>query len=150
MYLCIIGNYTRWKSSIKRVTTLPVADCGTDHNLLIADIKVKLKRIKRSMQTQIYDVEKIGLDYSVKIKNRFNALQTEDRTPEELWIDIQTILIETANKKVPKVKRKKVSKWLSEEALKIAKERKDMRSKGKYEEYRKLNAAFQKKARQDK
>ena len=51
---------------------------------------------------------------------------------------------------MPRVKRKKVSKWLSEEALKIAKERKDMRSKGKYEEYRNLNAAFQKKARQDK
>ena len=63
---------------------------------------------------------------------------------------IYTFQIETANKKVPKVKRKKVSKWLSEEALKIAKERKDIRSKGKYEEYRKLNAAFQKKARQDK
>ena len=102
------------------------------------------------MQTQIYDVEKIGLDYSIEIKNRFNTLQTEDRTPEELWNDIRTILIETANKKVPKVKRKKVSKWLSEEALKIAKERKDMRSKGKYEEYRKLNAIFLKKARQDK
>ena len=141
---------SRWKSSIKRVTTLPGADCGTDHNLLIAHIKVKLKRIKRSMQTQIYDVEKIGLDYSVEIKNMFNALQIEDRTPEELWNDIRTILIETANKKVPKVKRKKVSKWLSEEALQIAKERKDMRSKGKYEEYRKLNAAFQKKVRQDK
>ena len=83
------------------------------------------------MQTQIYDVEKIGLDYS-------------------LWIDIRTILIEAANKKVPKVKRKKVSEWLSEEALKIAKERKDIRSKGKYEEYRKLNAAFQKKVRQGK
>ena len=141
---------SRWKSSIKRVTTLPGADCGTDHNLPLSDIKVKLKRIKRSMQAQIYDVEKIGLDYSVEIKNRFNALQTEDRTPDELWIDIRTILIETANKKVPKVKRKKVSKWISEEALKFAKERKDMRSKGKYEEYRKLNAAFQKKARQDK
>ena len=102
------------------------------------------------MQTQIYDVEKIGLDYSVDIKNRFNALQTEDRILEELWNDIRTILIEKANKKVTKVKRKKVSKWLSEEALKIAKERKDMRSKGKYEEYRKLNAAFQKKARQNK
>ena len=61
---------SRWKSSIKRVTTLPGADCGTDDNLLIADIKVKLKRIKRSMQTQIYDVEKIGLDYSVEIKKQ--------------------------------------------------------------------------------
>ena len=99
------------------------------------------------MQTQIYDVEKIGLDYSVEIKNRFNALQTEDRTPEELWNDIRTILIGI---KGPESQKEESPKWLSEEDLKIAKERKDMRSKGKYEEYRKLNAAFQKKARQDK
>ncbi|KAI0224649.1 Craniofacial development protein 2, partial [Lamellibrachia satsuma] len=39
---------TRWRSSVRRVTTLPGADCGTDHNLLIADIKIKLKRIKRT------------------------------------------------------------------------------------------------------
>ena len=136
---------SRWKSSIKRVTIIPEADCGTDHNLLIADIKVKLKR---SMQTQIYDVEKIGLDYSVEIKNRFKALQTEERTPEELWNDIRTILIETANKKVPKVKRKKVSKWLSEEALKIAKERKDMRSKANMKNIESITQHFRRK--QDK
>ena len=52
---------TRWRSSVRRVTTLPGADCGTDHNLLIADIKIKLKRIKRAKQTPKYDVENIGL-----------------------------------------------------------------------------------------
>ena len=58
---------TRWNSSIQRVTTLPGADCGTDNNLLIADIEIKLKQIQRSKQTTIYDVEKIGLDYGVEI-----------------------------------------------------------------------------------
>ena len=62
--------------------------------------------------------------------------------PEELWNDIRNILKETAYKKVPKVKIKKVFKWLSEEALRIAQERKKMCSKGKYEKYRNLNAAF--------
>ena len=52
----------RWKISIKRVTTLPGADCGTDHNLLIVDINIKLKRIQRSNQTLIY-IEKIRFDY---------------------------------------------------------------------------------------
>ena len=52
---------TRWKSNIQRITILPGADYGTDHNLLIADIKIKLKRIQRSKQFPIYDVEKIGL-----------------------------------------------------------------------------------------
>ena len=52
---------TRWRNSVRRVTTLPGADCGTDHNLLIADVKIKLKRIKRAKQTLRYDVENIGL-----------------------------------------------------------------------------------------
>ena len=77
---------TIWKSSIKRVTTLPGADCGTDHNLLIADIEMKLKRIQRSKETPIYDVEKIGLDYRVEIKNRFNKLTIKNREPKELWM----------------------------------------------------------------
>ena len=111
---------------------------------------MKLKRIQRSKQITIYDVEKIGLDYGIEITNRFNELTIKYIEPEELWNDIRNILKETAYKKVPKVKRKKVSKWLSEEALKIAQERKEMRRKGKYEEYRKLNATFHKKSRQDK
>ena len=50
------------KSSIKQVTKCSGADCSTDHNLLIADIKIKLKRIQRSKQNLIYYVEKIRLD----------------------------------------------------------------------------------------
>ena len=68
-------------------------------------------------------LKKIGLDYGVDIKTRFNELTINDREPEELWNYIRNILKETAYKKVPKVKRKKVSKWLSEEALQIAQDR---------------------------
>ena len=121
---------TRWRSSVRRVTTLPGADCGTDHNLLIADIKIKLKRIKRAKQTPKYDVENIGLEFAVEVKNRFNGLRLAGREPEELWNDIRDIVKETADKKVPKAKRKKVTKWLSDEAVKIADERRDVRSKG--------------------
>ena len=112
------------------MTTLPGADCGTDHNLLIADVKIKLKRIKRGKQTPKYDVENIGLEFAVDVKNRFNGLQLADREPDELWSDIRDIVKETADKRVPKVKRKKVTKWLYDEAVKIADERRDMRSKG--------------------
>ena len=83
--------------------------------------------------------KKNGIDYGVEIKNRFNELTITHREPEELRNDIRNLLQETAYKKVPKVNRNKVSKLLSEEALKIAQERKEIRSKGKYEEYRKLN-----------
>ena len=141
---------TRWRSSVRRVTTLPGADCGTDHNLLIADVKIKLKRIKRAKQTLRYDVENIGLEFAVEVKNRFNGLQLADREPEELWNDIRDIVKETADKRVPKAKRKKVTKWLSDEAVKIADERREVQNKGDDKEYRRLNAAFQRRARQDK
>ena len=67
---------TRWRSSVRRVTTLPGADRGTDHNLLIADVKIKLKRITRAKQTPTYDVENIGLEFAVEVKNRFNGTST--------------------------------------------------------------------------
>ena len=55
----------RWKSSVLRVCTFPGADCGSDHNLLAADIRLKLKTIKRPPQSQKYDVENIGSEYNL-------------------------------------------------------------------------------------
>ena len=57
-------------------------DYGTDHNLLIADVKIKLKRMKRAKQTPTYDVENIGVELAVDMKNRFNGCQLSDREPE--------------------------------------------------------------------
>ena len=88
------------------------------------------------------------MEFAVEVKNRFNGLQLAGREPEQLWNDIRDIVKETADKRVPKAKRKKVKKWLSDEAVKIADERRDVRSKGDDKEYRRLNAAFQR--RQDK
>ena len=121
---------TRWRSSVRRVTTIPGAVCGTDHNLPIADVKIKLKRIKRAKQTPKYDVDNIGLEFAVEMKNRFNGLQLAVREPEELWRDIRDIVKETTDKRVPKAKRKKITKWLSDKAVKIADERRYVRSKG--------------------
>ena len=57
----------RWKSSVRRVTTLSGGHCGTDHHLLVADVKVKLKRIKEAKQTLRYDVENIVLEFAVEV-----------------------------------------------------------------------------------
>ena len=140
----------RWKSSIKRVTTIPGADCGTDHNLLIAIVKIKLKQTKRNKTTPTYDLENIAMKYTVEVKNRFSILQVDDKNPEDLWIDIRDAVIETAEKWIPKVKKRKVTKWLTEETIKIAEERREAKRKGEIEKYKKLNAEFQKKARYDK
>ena len=90
------------------------------------------------------------MEFAVEVKNMFNGLQLADREPEELWNDIRDIVKETADKRVPKAKRKKVTMWLSDEPVKIADERREVRNKGDDKEYRRLNAAFQRRARQDK
>ena len=73
-----------------------------------------------------------------------------DRLPDELWTEVHDIVQETGSKKIPKKKKGKKAKWLSEEALQIAVKRRDVKSKGEKERYTHLNAEFQRTARRDK
>ena len=92
------------------------ADGGTDRNLIIADVKIDLKRIKRTKLPPKYDDENISDEHTVDVENRFRGLQLKDREPGELWNDIRQIVKDTADKKLSNAKRKKFSKWLSDEA----------------------------------
>ena len=73
-----------------------------------------------------------------------------DRVPEELWTEICNIVQETVIKTIPKKKKCKKAKWLSEKALQIAEERSEVKNKGEKERYIHLNAKFQRIARKDK
>ena len=138
----------RWKSSIKRVKTIPGADYGTDHNLLISSVKITLKQTKRNKTTCIkYDLENIYTKYTVEVKNRFSILQVDGKNSEDLWIDIRDAVIETADKWIQKVKKRKVTHWLTEETIKIVEERREEKGKGEIEKYKKLNTEFQKKSK---
>ena len=70
--------------------------------------------------------------------------------PEELWMEVHDIVYETGNKTIPKKKKCKKAKWLSEEALQIAVKRREAKSKGEKERYKHLNAEFQRIARREK
>ena len=70
--------------------------------------------------------------------------------PDELWIYVHDIVQETGIKTIPKKKKCKKAKWLSEEALQIAVKRREVKSKGEKERYKHLNAEFQRIARRDK
>ena len=70
--------------------------------------------------------------------------------PDELWMEIRDIVQDTGIKTIPKKKKFKKAKWLSEEGLQIAMKRRDVKSKGKKERYTHLNAEFQRIARRDK
>ena len=86
----------------------------------------------------------------MEVRNRFKGLDLIDRVPDELWMEVSDILQETGIKTIPKKKKCKKAKWLSEEALQIAVKRRQVKNKGEKERYKHLNAEFQRIAKRDK
>ena len=84
------------------------------------------------------------------MRNRFKGLDLIDRVPDELWTEVHNIVQETGRKTIPKKKKCKKAKWLSQEALQIAVKRRDVKSKGEKQRYTHLNVEFQRIARRDK
>ena len=79
----------------------------------------------------------------MEVRNRFTGLVLIDRMPVELWAEVYDIVQEAGIKTIPKKKKYKKAKWLSEEALQIAVKRRELKSKGKKERYTHLNTEFQ-------
>ena len=97
------------------------ADCGSDHELLIAKFRLKLKKVGKTTKPFRYDLNEIpNIDYTVQMRNRFKGLDLIDRVPDELWTEVHDIVQETGIKTISKKKKCKKAKWLSEEALQIA------------------------------
>ena len=109
----------RWKNPIQSAKTRPGADCGSDHELLIAKFRHKLQKVGKTSIPFRYDLHQIAYNYTVEVTNRFKGLALIDRVPEELWTEVHDILQEAGIKTIPKKKKCKKAKWLSEEALQI-------------------------------
>ena len=86
----------------------------------------------------------------MEVTNRFKGLDLIDRAPEELWMEVLDTVQEAVIKTIPKKKKCKKAKWLSEEALQIAEKRREAKDKGEKERYTHLNAEFQRIVRRDK
>ena len=112
----------------KELERRPGADCGSDHEFLIAKFRLKLKKVGKTIRPFRYDLNQIPYDYTVEVRNRFKGLDLIDRLPDELWMEVRDIVQETGIKTIPKKKKCKKAKWLSEEALQIAVDRKSTRS----------------------
>ena len=93
----------------------PGADCCSDYQLLVVKFRLKLKKSSRPIR---YDIKQISYDYTVEVMNRFKGLYLVDRVPEELWTEGHNI-VQVVTKTIPKKKKCKKEKWLSEEALQI-------------------------------
>jgi len=94
--------------------------CGSDHELFIAKFRLKLKKVGKTTRPFRYDLNQIPYDYAVGVRNRFKRLDLIDRVPEELWTEVPDIVQKAESKPIPKKKKCKKAKLLSEEALQIA------------------------------
>ena len=133
----------RWRNSTQSAETRPGADCGSDHKLLIAKFRLKLKKVGKTTRPFRYDLNQIPFDYTVEVTNRLKGFNLIDRVPEELWTEVCDIVQEAVIKTIPKKKKCKKAKWLSEEALQIAEKRREAKGKGEKERYTHLKAEFQ-------
>ena len=109
------------------------AACGSDHGLLIAKFRLKLKKVGKTTIPFRYDLNQIPYDYTAEVRNRCKGVDLIDRGPDGLWTEVRDIVQETGTKTIFKKKKCKKAKWLSEEALKIAVERREGKSKGEKE-----------------
>ena len=92
-----------------------------------------MKKVGKTTRPFKYDLNQIPYDYTVEATNRFKGLDLIDRVPEELWAEVCDIVREAGIKTIPKKKKCKKVKWLSEEALKIAVKRREVKKKGEKE-----------------
>ena len=96
----------------------PGADYGSDYELLTAKFRLKLKKIGKTTRQFRYDLN--------QSEKQIQGIRS-DRVPEELWMEVQDIVQEAVIKTIPKEKKCKKEKWLSEEALQIAEKRREVK-----------------------
>ena len=117
-----------------------IANGTTDLNF---KFRLKLKKVGKTTRPFRYDLNHIPYDYTVEVRNRYKGLDLIDRVPDELWTEVHDIVQEKGIKTIPKKKKCKKAKWLSEEALQITVKRREVKSKGEKGRYKHLNAEFQ-------
>ena len=82
----------RWRGSIQSTKTILGADCGSDHKLLIAKFRLKLKKVGKTSRPFRYDLNPVPYNYIMEVRNRLKRLDLIDRVPNELWIEVHDIV----------------------------------------------------------
>ena len=90
-----------------------------------------MKKVQKTTRSFRYDQNQIPRDYTVEVTNRFKGLDLIDRVPEELWTEVHNIVQGAVIRSIPRKKKCRKAKWLSEEASQIAEKRREMKAKEK-------------------
>ena len=108
-----------------------------------------MTKVRKTPRPFRYDLNQIPYNYTVEVTSGFKEFDLIDRVPEELWSEVCNIVQEAVTNTIPKKKKCKKAKWLSEEALQLA-EKREEKGKGERERYTQLNAEFQRIGRRNK
>ena len=98
----------KWRSSIESAKSRPGSDCDSDHEILIAKLGLKLKKVGKATRPFSHDLNQIHYDYTVEVRNRFKGLDLLDRVPEELWVEVHDIVQEAGIKIISNKKKCKM------------------------------------------
>ena len=109
-----------------------------------------MKKVGKTTRPFRYDLDQNPHNYTMEVTKRFKRLDLIDTVPEELWTEVHNIVQVVVTKTIPKKKKCKKTKWLSEEGLQIVEKRREVKGKGEKERYIHLKAEFQRIARSDK
>ena len=105
-----LSKIRKLRISVQSAKTRPGADCDSDHELLIAKFRLKLKKVGKTTRPFRYDLNQIPYDYIVEVTNRFKGLDLIDRVLEELRMEVRDIVQEAGIKTIPKIKKCKKHK----------------------------------------
>ena len=101
-----------------------------------------MKKVGKTTRPFRYDLDQILYDYTLEVTTRFKGSDLVDGVPEKLWTEVHNIVQEAVTITIPKKKKCEKAKWLSEEALKIGEERREVKGKEERERYTQLSAEF--------
>ena len=118
----------RWRSSIWSAKPRPGTDCGSDHELLIAKFRLKLKKVRENTTLFRYNEKQVPFDYTVKVTNRFKGLDLIECLKNYKWRFV-ILYRRWWSRPSPRKRNAEKAKWLSKEALQIAKKRREAKSK---------------------
>jgi len=131
------------------VKTRPDADCGSDHELLTATIRIKLKKTQQAKKGWKLDIDNIP-EYKNEIKQKLATISIQGRNSEEIWKEPKNTFKEVADKPIPRKEKKNGPSWMSQDTLKVVENRRNMKMEGNSEGAKKLNGEIQKRIRKDK
>ena len=109
-----------------------------------------MKKVGKTTRPFRHDLNQIPYVYTVEVTSRFKGLDLIDKVPEELWTKGHNIVQDVVTKIIPKKNKCKKTKWLSEEDLQTAEEKREGKAKRERERYTQLNVEFQRTTRRDK